>query len=136
MIVVTTKNPQKHLDQILKAAKTANSDVAKTWSVRQSVNVAEKKIDVFWHDTSTESEPESQWADKGEIQFRVIDTEEEHEIRFFVVPVPPKKKFDDVAHYEKLHGRFVEMLMTYFRHHRNDLLSIAVTYPLPQAPAK
>lgn len=132
MIVVRTNNPQKHLDEIIKAAKSADSDFAKTWSVRKSVNASGKEINVLWHDTSTASEPDSQWAEKGEIAYLALDTDEEQEMRFYVTPVPPKKRFDDLAHYEKLHGRFVEMLMTYFRSHRSDLMSISVTYGKPK----
>lgn len=129
MIVVTTKNPKNHLDQIILAAKSGDSDIAKTWSVRKSTTPGAKtETEVLWHDTSSASEPDSQWADKGEFLYRVVDTDEEQEIRFFLNPVPPKKAFEALAHYEKLHGRLVEMLMTYFRRHRDDLISIAVTY--------
>ncbi|OAS90377.1 hypothetical protein A6I77_05390 [Achromobacter xylosoxidans] len=122
MIVVNTKHPQKHLDAIISAAKSTKPGVSETWSVRKSTNSAGKEIEVLWHDT----QPDQQWSAKGEFWYHVRDKDEESEIVFGMKAVPPATELEAV-HYEKLHGRLTELILTYFRAHRDDFNSLTIT---------
>lgn len=118
MIKVFTANAEAHVNEIIRLAK-ADGDTSKTWGYRQRVEQVDgkdvKRAAIF-HDTKG-----GDWADKGE--FWCYHGEGHVRFIFHWVPNGPK----EIGACEKLHGRLVENLSSYFRP-KVDFEKIEVTF--------